>query len=252
MICGVYKIKNKITGWCYIGSSKNCKQRLGNHRRGLRKNTHCTPRLQRSWNKHGEENFEFRVIEITEYEQRVVREQWYLDNTVKKYNTADTATPGPHFPKTTWSEERKKKHSDLMKGNTFLRGKKASEETKKKLSIARKGKKVRLTASAKEKLSKQMSELAKRTNKDKPQNKKGYIQSEKAREKHRKVMKEMVWSKERIENHRKITAERNRKNSIKNNPEFWTPEKRAVRSEMQKKAVAARIAKREEYAHTES
>lgn len=102
-ICAVYKVRNKVTDWAYIGSSVDCLRRWFCHRGDLRKGTHSTIRLQRPWNKHGEENFEFIILEMCEYKDLVIREQWYIDNTEKKYNTARAATPGPYVPRTVGS-----------------------------------------------------------------------------------------------------------------------------------------------------
>lgn len=60
--CGVYKIENRINGKCYIGSGRIA-DRFCCHRTGLKKNNHSNKKLQRAWNKYGEYNFEFSVLE---------------------------------------------------------------------------------------------------------------------------------------------------------------------------------------------
>lgn len=115
----------------------------------------------------------------------------------------------------------------MMEGNTNLKGYKASEETKKRMSIARKGKKTNHGKVWKIKIQKRMAKLNKEKNKFRPQNQKGFIRSDQARINHKKAMENIVWSDERKRETGKRTAERNRKNSIKNNPEYWTPERRA-------------------------
>ncbi|MEN6292413.1 MAG: GIY-YIG nuclease family protein, partial [Methanobacterium sp.] len=60
---GVYKISNKIDGKSYYGSSKNIEKRWLRHKNELNKNKHINILLQRAWNKYGEENFIFSVVE---------------------------------------------------------------------------------------------------------------------------------------------------------------------------------------------
>lgn len=60
---GIYKIENQVNGKIYIGQSINIEQRWYNHRNELNGNRHCNRHLQNSWNKHGEKNFKFEIIE---------------------------------------------------------------------------------------------------------------------------------------------------------------------------------------------
>lgn len=66
IIKGIYKITNKINNKVYIGKSKNIKKRHSEHRNELRKNEHVNNYLQNAWNKYGEENFEFSILEECE------------------------------------------------------------------------------------------------------------------------------------------------------------------------------------------
>lgn len=54
---GIYKIVNHATGACYVGQSLRMKKRLKEHFRLLRRGIHSNPRLQKSYDKHGEANF---------------------------------------------------------------------------------------------------------------------------------------------------------------------------------------------------
>ena len=63
MNSGIYIIKNTINGKFYIGSAVNIKTRWSQHRHQLKHNKHGNRYLQRSWNKHGTENFVFEVLE---------------------------------------------------------------------------------------------------------------------------------------------------------------------------------------------
>jgi group I intron endonuclease len=66
-ISGIYKILNKINGKYYIGSSKNINVgysgRFNRHKRELKYNKHINSHLQNAWNKYGEQNFNFLIIE---------------------------------------------------------------------------------------------------------------------------------------------------------------------------------------------
>lgn len=73
---GVYCISNTKNGKIYIGSSVDMAARWGVHRHQLRKGEHHSVKLQRAWNKYGEEVFKFCVLEVvpeknmlTSYEQ---------------------------------------------------------------------------------------------------------------------------------------------------------------------------------------
>lgn len=109
MIRGVYKIYNKITGDFYIGSASSARgiegrwheerlQLRGNRQKY--KNGNATL-LQRAWNKYGEDNFEFLIIEtcidnitvkqVHEIEQQYLDKYW---DSGKLYNTNHKATGG--------------------------------------------------------------------------------------------------------------------------------------------------------------
>lgn len=63
---GIYKITNLINNKFYIGSSSDLKKRLYEHRRELNLGVHANKHLQSAWNKYGEENFKFEIIETIE------------------------------------------------------------------------------------------------------------------------------------------------------------------------------------------
>lgn len=62
-ITGVYFIINAINNKVYVGSSTDCIKRKRDHFRLLKSNKHDNSYLQRSWNKYGEENFLFHIVE---------------------------------------------------------------------------------------------------------------------------------------------------------------------------------------------
>jgi len=59
----VYCITNTENGKIYIGSSANYKSRKYAHKTQLNRDIHHNKYLQRSWNKYGEECFEFSILE---------------------------------------------------------------------------------------------------------------------------------------------------------------------------------------------
>lgn len=76
----IYKIINKINNKIYIGSAINFEKRKNTHVSLLNKNKHHSNHLQNAWNKHGESNFEFKIIEIIyDKTELLKREQYFLD-----------------------------------------------------------------------------------------------------------------------------------------------------------------------------
>lgn len=79
---GIYMIKNKINGKFYIGSSTNLHNRKNQHWARVRNGSHENKTLLRSFNKHGEDSFEFIIIEnviIDDFKYLIKREQWWMD-----------------------------------------------------------------------------------------------------------------------------------------------------------------------------
>lgn len=81
MNSGIYKFTNSVNGKVYVGSSVNLKQRLAVHKSTLRSNTHDSSYLQRAYNKYGENNFTFEIIEYCNESIIVEREQHWIDET---------------------------------------------------------------------------------------------------------------------------------------------------------------------------
>ena len=100
---GVYQIRCKSNGKIYTGSALDIRARCEQHRRSLRRGDHSNQHLQAAWNKFGEGDFEYTVLEITDKGSRVEQEQYWLDlkqSYIKElgFNIFDTAgSPGGAF-----------------------------------------------------------------------------------------------------------------------------------------------------------
>jgi group I intron endonuclease len=149
-ISGIYCIENMINHKKYIGQSVDINKRLDHHARCLRNGYEDCLVLKNAWNKYGEENFKFYILEecsielLDEHEIKFIKE---LHSHVSDwgYNVALGGNVPMRGRKHTeeskkimseakigWipDEEWRKKRSDYMKSdlNPF-RGKKKSEES---------------------------------------------------------------------------------------------------------------------------
>lgn len=79
-ICGIYKIENKINHKVYIGQSVDIYTRWYNHKHNLLNGTHYNSHLQKSWDKYGEENFDFSIIEICDQDRLDKLEVLYISH----------------------------------------------------------------------------------------------------------------------------------------------------------------------------
>lgn len=77
---GIYEILNTVNNKAYIGSSINIKGRWQKHKALLRHNKHENKKLQNAWNKYGEDNFKFSILEECDVKNLLDIEQNYLDN----------------------------------------------------------------------------------------------------------------------------------------------------------------------------
>lgn len=78
---GIYVIQNKANGKLYVGSSVSVRYRWRQqHRTELRRGIHYNSHLQRAWNKYGEANFEFIILEECSEDLLVEREGYWIEH----------------------------------------------------------------------------------------------------------------------------------------------------------------------------
>jgi len=94
MNSGIYKIWFNGSDNFYIGSSIMLTKRKLSHLRCLRNGSHGNPILQYTYNKYGEDNFNFKILIFTLPEITKKVEQWYLDYYKPEYNIKTLAAGG--------------------------------------------------------------------------------------------------------------------------------------------------------------
>jgi hypothetical protein len=186
--CGVYKIINLTNDKLYVGSSVNLKNRKKIHFLDLKKGTHHNNYLQKSFDKYGEKNFTWEIIELVEFDDNrkilkknlLEKEQFWINELIIKdgvnigYNICLKAGSCLGIK---LSEEHKKKLSDSKKGDknpcygkVYSEEEKLklrewslnmSEESRKKISDSSKGNKYRLNQKPSDETKKKMSESQK-------------------------------------------------------------------------------------------
>lgn len=155
MRSGVYFILHLSSGRHYVGSACNLDRRWARHKSDFRAQRHHNLKLQNSWNKYGEGDFEFFVLELSERKALLDREQFWIDATLPFYNICRSAA-SPNLGRVFGREVRErmsiaaKKRYDALSDeekcrlasehSERLRGKKASDETRKKMSDSHRGK----------------------------------------------------------------------------------------------------------------
>lgn len=161
----IYMIRNQINNKIYIGSAVNGRKRKNEHFTALRSHKHPNRHLQNAFNKYGEKQFNFEILQIINDKQNLIeQEQYWMDIYYPEYNIAPKAGSclGMECSKETkrkisearngkkHSEESNKKLSESLKGrllseetkqkmSKFQKGRKHSEKTKRKISEAKKG-----------------------------------------------------------------------------------------------------------------
>jgi group I intron endonuclease len=88
---GIYCIEHISSGRKYYGSSMNVEKRLRQHQTDLQKQKHHNIQLQRAVDKHSLADFNFYLIEETQFNNKQLLlklEQEYIDNNANGYNMA--------------------------------------------------------------------------------------------------------------------------------------------------------------------
>lgn len=78
-IHGIYFIKNIVTNKYYVGSSLNIQKRFYQYLFLLKRGRCHSPKLQNSFNKHGETSFEFGLVESCEKDELRMKERYWID-----------------------------------------------------------------------------------------------------------------------------------------------------------------------------
>lgn len=145
MRSGIYALVNTINGKRYIGSTVNMKSRWHNHRSQLRRGVHENTYLQRAWNKHGEEAFQFIVLCECSVEDLLTMEGAYIQDLAALDRAHGYNLDAILHSRKVISEETRRKLSFANKG------KKRSDDTRAKISRAKQG--VRASEQAKANMS---------------------------------------------------------------------------------------------------
>lgn len=158
----IYRIRHTESGKFYVGSSVDTRVRFQTHRRQLRRGNHHCAHLQNAWNKYGEENFRFEIVEpvalpgdLFEVENRWLAEHHGKDYCYNIGRYADAPTRGTKF-----SAAHKAKISSALMGNQIAKGHKRSQEDIEKIRQRKMGNKNSLGKTHSEETRAQMSRSA--------------------------------------------------------------------------------------------
>lgn len=153
-VSGIYEIRCKSTSRVYVGSAVNIGRRWKAHHSYLSRGIHENEYLQRAWNKYGENDFEFSLLEKVDNIQLLIEtEQKWIDD--KRSHIRDMgfnieAIAGSALG-VKHTLETRMKVSAAMRGRIVteetrekLRSKRHTPEARAKMGVAKKGNKARL------------------------------------------------------------------------------------------------------------
>jgi group I intron endonuclease len=134
---GVYAITNRSTNRCYIGGSATVRKRWQEHRKQAREGRHHSHLFQADWDKHGEQDFDFRVLLWCSRENLRMYEQACMSRLLSYYNVSPSSDSqfGLEF-----TAEARAKMSEAAKRTRNFTGRNHTEESKRRISENRKGK----------------------------------------------------------------------------------------------------------------
>lgn len=224
IICGVYKIVNKLNNKVYIGSSINILERWIAHKYKLKLGEHNNQYLQRTYNKYGIDNLQFSIIERCAEDNLTIREQYWIDyygglGSSILYNMKEPEGDHKVLPEVTEKIKQKllgksPSKETIQKILKSREGYKHSEETKRKIGEGNKGKKR--TQETKQKLSE--SKKGKMKGCENPFF--GKHHSEETKQKLKRYIQEGIIGRKGVKN----SEEHNRKISEANRGKKRTPE----------------------------
>jgi len=268
---GIYQIRNIENGKKYVGSSKDLEMRWEKHRQKLNADNHYNPYLQNAWNKYGQENFNFEILEssinnenLKTKEKNYIKEFKTCDeengyNIQKDPQGGDTLTGHPNYDELMekWSEKNSGKKNgfygetheketieflrELSKGkNNPMYNKSHDKEAIEKMKEAAEGRytlewfKDRYGEEEGRKRYKERSErISSRVQEDNPMDKEEY----------RNKVAESLKGKEKSEEHKKnISEARKGKVTGKDNPNYVHVPKNKLKEKIQEGLVSTELA----------
>lgn len=117
---GIYRITHTASGRHYVGSAAHIRRRWAQHRAHLRRGIHHAVKLQRAWAKHGEQAFEFCVLEVVEDLGLLVqREQYWIDALGAHQAGMNSCPVAGRSVGYVWSDEQRARASESKRGTVF-------------------------------------------------------------------------------------------------------------------------------------
>lgn len=147
---GIYSIRNLINNKCYIGQAKKVYNRLINHKSELLNNKHENTHLQRSFNKNGSNNFDFKVLEYCDIKNLTEREKYFISIEKECYNIRDACDSVIHPKRKPITEETRNKLKLMHKGKIPKNLADLQENRKKKIICYKDNKFFKIFESCKE------------------------------------------------------------------------------------------------------
>lgn len=154
---GVYRISSISKPNCiYIGSAINIEKRWNRHKHSLRNNTHHSIKLQRHYNKYGDNDLLYSLLEECLNDKLLELEQHYIDLYKPYFNCCCVAGSPLGCKRSDTTKEKIRKNAlgkkyllgcklteeHKRKIGEKIRGNRHTNETKLKMSMSHKGKKL--------------------------------------------------------------------------------------------------------------